>query len=174
VQQLRFHILSHRCALSPLSPLRPFAFAPFCFPSPQSPWPRWFIPSISRTRGHSTWFATCSDRAHRRSPKESVPAPLPSAISPPGSSCSSLLPLLRVGVADPAILPAVAGGARPSASAPHAPLHPPGGHLHPPMRDVHGGGAMYLPLPPFFRAGEVREGHEPPRRVLLPDEAGLG
>jgi hypothetical protein len=89
VQQLRFHILSHRCALSPPSPLRPFAFVPFCFPSLQSPWPRWFILSISRTRGHSTWFATCSDRAHRRSPEGSAPAPLPSAISPPGSSCSS-------------------------------------------------------------------------------------
>jgi hypothetical protein len=53
------------------------------------PWPRWFIPSASSPRGHSTWCATCSDGACRRSPEGSAPAPLPLAISPPGSSCSS-------------------------------------------------------------------------------------
>jgi hypothetical protein len=58
-----------------------------------------------------------------------------------------LLPLLRVGAADLAFLPAAVGGARPPASAPHAPLYPPGGHLRPPMRDVRGGGA----LPPVLR-----------------------
>jgi hypothetical protein len=40
VQQLRFCIFSNCCALSPSSPLRPFAFALFCFPPPESPWPR--------------------------------------------------------------------------------------------------------------------------------------
>jgi hypothetical protein len=44
-----------------------------------------------------------------------------------------LLPLLWVGAVDLAFLPAATGGARPSASAPHAPLHPTGGHLRPPL-----------------------------------------
>jgi hypothetical protein len=52
-----------------------------------------------------------------------------------------LLPLMRVGTADPAFLPAAARGAWPPTSALHAPLHPPGGHLRPPLRDVRGGGA---------------------------------
>jgi hypothetical protein len=65
------------------------------------------------------------------------------------------LPLLRVGAADLAFLPTAAGGARPPALAPHAPLHPPGSHLRPPVRDVRGGGALHLPLPPFLRVGEV-------------------
>jgi hypothetical protein len=54
------------------------------------------------------------------------------------------------------------------------PLHPPGGHLRPPMRDVRGGGALHLPLPPFLCVGEVREGEGPPWRLLLPDKAGFG
>jgi hypothetical protein len=58
-----------------------------------------------------------------------------------------LLPLMRVGAADLAFLPAAVGGVRTSASAPHAPLHPPGGHLCPPVRDVRG----YGTLPPVLR-----------------------
>jgi hypothetical protein len=58
-----------------------------------------------------------------------------------------LLPLLRVGAADLALLIAAVGGAQPPASAHHAPLHPPGGHLCPPLRDVRGGGT----LPPVLR-----------------------
>jgi hypothetical protein len=54
------------------------------------------------------------------------------------------------------------------------PLHPPGSHLRSPMRDVRGGGTVYLPLPPFLRAGEVREGQGPSQRLLLPDKAGFG
>jgi hypothetical protein len=52
-----------------------------------------------------------------------------------------LLPLLWVGATDLAFLPAAAGEARPPTSAPHAPLHSPGGHLRPPLGDVRGGGA---------------------------------
>jgi hypothetical protein len=46
-------------------------------------------PSVSSLRWHSTWCATCTDGARRRSPEGSAPAPLPSAILPLGSSCSS-------------------------------------------------------------------------------------
>jgi hypothetical protein len=51
-----------------------------------------------------------------------------------------LLPLLWVGAADLAFLPAATGGSRPPTSAPHTPLHPSGSHLCPPVRDVRGGG----------------------------------
>jgi hypothetical protein len=54
------------------------------------------------------------------------------------------------------------------------PLHPPGGHLRPPVRDVRGGGTLHLPLPPFLCAGEVGEGKGPPRRLLFADKAGFG
>jgi hypothetical protein len=47
-----------------------------------------------------------------------------------------LVHLLRVGATDFALLPATAGGVRASASTPHAPLHPPGSDLRPPLRDV--------------------------------------
>jgi hypothetical protein len=50
---------------------------------------RILIPSVSRMRGHSTWCATCSDGARRGSPDGSAPAPLPSAILPLESLCSS-------------------------------------------------------------------------------------
>jgi hypothetical protein len=85
-----------------------------------------------------------------------------------------LLPLLRVGAVNLAFLPAAAGGARPPTSAPHAPLHPPGGHLRPPLQDVHGGGSLHLPLLPFLRVGEIWEGQGPYRCLLLPDKAGFG
>jgi hypothetical protein len=85
-----------------------------------------------------------------------------------------LLPFVRVGVADLALLHATAGGSRSPAPAPHTPLHPSGGHLRSPMRDVRGGGAVYLPLPPCFRAGEVREDQGPSQCVLLPDDGGFG
>jgi hypothetical protein len=50
-----------------------------------------------------------------------------------------LQPLLRVGTANLTFLPVAVGGVQPPASAPHAPLHPPGGHLGPPLRNVRGG-----------------------------------
>jgi hypothetical protein len=52
-----------------------------------------------------------------------------------------LLPLLWVGAADLAFLPATAGEARPPTSAPHGPPHPLGGHFCPSVRDIRGGGA---------------------------------
>jgi hypothetical protein len=66
-----------------------------------------------------------------------------------------LLPLLWVGAANLAFLLAPIGGVRAPASAPYAPLHPPSGHLCPPLRDVCRGGPLYLPLPPFLRVGQV-------------------
>jgi hypothetical protein len=44
-----------------------------------------------------------------------------------------ILPLMWVGAVDLALLLAAVGGARAPASAPHAPLHTPGGHLRPPL-----------------------------------------
>jgi hypothetical protein len=83
-----------------------------------------------------------------------------------------LLPLLWVGTIELAFVPAAAGGARPPTSAPHAPLHPPGGHLCAPLQDVRGGGPQHLPLAPFLRVGEVWEGKGPPQRLLFLDEVG--
>jgi hypothetical protein len=99
--------------------------------------------------------------------------------SPQRSRCRGvcalrLLPLLLVGAADLALLLAAIGGARSPASAPHAPLHPLGDHLRPPLRDVRGGGTLHLPLPPFLRVGEIWEGQGPSRRLLLPDKVGFG
>jgi hypothetical protein len=54
------------------------------------------------------------------------------------------------------LLSAAAGGVRASALAPHAPLRFPGGHLRPPLRDVHRFGPLYFPLPLLLRAGQVR------------------
>jgi hypothetical protein len=62
-QQLRFRILSNRCALSSPSPLRFSVLVLFCYPPSQLPWPRWFVPSVSRLRRRSTWCAACSDGA---------------------------------------------------------------------------------------------------------------
>jgi hypothetical protein len=81
-----------------------------------------------------------------------------------------LLPLLRVGAADLAVLPAAAGGVQTPAPAPHAPLHPPGGHLRPPLRDVRGGGSLHFPLSLILRVGEIWEGQGPPRCLLFPDK----
>jgi hypothetical protein len=64
------------------------------------------------------------DRRQRLSPRRSHRR---------GVHALRLLPLLRVGAADLTFLPAAAGGARPLTSAPHAPLHPQGGHLRPPV-----------------------------------------
>jgi hypothetical protein len=93
------------------------------------------------------------------SPEESAPAPLPSAISPLGIRVVRLLHLLQVGAADLALLLTSAGGVRASASAsaPHAPLRPLGGHLRPPLRDIRRCGSLHLSLPPLLRAGQVRE-----------------
>jgi hypothetical protein len=74
-QQSRFRVLSNRCALSSLSPLCFSVLALFYFLPPQSPWPRWFVPSVSRPRRRSTWCAACSDGASQRSPGGSGPAP---------------------------------------------------------------------------------------------------
>jgi hypothetical protein len=88
-------ISSYAFALSPTA--APFhlrvicasaALAFFCFSPPQSPWPRWFIPSVTRPRGDSARCAACSDGVRRRMPGGSGLALLPSVISPPGSLCS--------------------------------------------------------------------------------------
>jgi hypothetical protein len=85
-----------------------------------------------------------------------------------------LLHLLQVGAADLTILPAAAGGVRASGPAPHAPLHPPGGHLRPPLRDVHRGGSLHFSLPPLLRVGQVWEDQGPHRGLLLLDKARSG
>jgi hypothetical protein len=89
VQWFCFRIFPNCFVLSPPSPPRPFALALLSFPPPRSPWPCWFIPSISRPRRRLIRCAACSDGARRRSPGGSRPALLPSAISLPGSLCSS-------------------------------------------------------------------------------------
>jgi hypothetical protein len=85
-----------------------------------------------------------------------------------------LLPFVRVGVADLPLLHVTVGGSRSPAPAPHTPLHPLGGHLCSPVQDVRGGGTVHLSLLPLFRAGEVREGQGPSRRVLLLVKGGFG
>jgi hypothetical protein len=82
-QQSRFRFLSNHCALSSPSPLRFSVLALFCFPPPQSPWPRWFVPSVSRPRRRLTWCVACSDGARRHLLGGSGPAPPPLVTSPP-------------------------------------------------------------------------------------------
>jgi hypothetical protein len=57
-----------------------------------------------------------------------------------------LQPPLWVGAADLVFLRAAARGALPPTSALHAPLHPPGGHLRLPLRDVRGGDASFASI----------------------------
>jgi hypothetical protein len=83
--------LSHSLQL-----LRPFAFelsAPLCIRVPLLSAAVVAMASLAHPKrfqsdGHSTWCATCLDGARRRSPEGSTLAPLPSTISPRGSSCS--------------------------------------------------------------------------------------
>jgi hypothetical protein len=87
VQQLRFHILSNCCTLSPSS-----SSAPHCICAPllsavvvamaSLVHPERFQPEVALNLVRN--LLGC-----RRSPEGSTPAPLPSAISPPGSPCSS-------------------------------------------------------------------------------------
>jgi hypothetical protein len=90
-------------------------------------------PERFQSEGHSNWCATCSDGARQRSPEGSAPAPLPSVISPPGNSCSSS-PTSPAGWHCRSRLSSCCCW-RSSASSfsTSPPLHPPGGHLRPPV-----------------------------------------
>jgi hypothetical protein len=84
--------------------------------------------------------------ARRRSPEGSALAPLPSVISPPGSSCPSS-PTSPAGwhcQSRPSSCCCWRSSASSFSTSP--PVHPQG-HLRPPVRDVRGGGA----LPPVCR-----------------------
>jgi hypothetical protein len=131
VQWFCFRIFPNCSALLPPSLPRLSAFVLPSFPPPWLPWPCWFAPIITRPRRRSTRCATCSDGARLRSPGGSGPALPHSASRCRGVCALRLLSLLQVGAADFAVLPSTAGGVRTSTSAPHAPLHPPGGHLCP-------------------------------------------
>jgi hypothetical protein len=136
VQQLRFRILSNYCALSPLSSPCPFAFhrrSRHGFASSSRALPvRGGTQPSAQPAQMGRVDVRRKDPRRRLSPRRSRRR---------GVCALRLLPLLRVGTADLAFLPTAAGGARPPTSAPHAPLHPPGIHLRPPVRDVRGGGA---------------------------------
>jgi hypothetical protein len=72
-------------------------------------------------------------------------------VSPLGDLATGhLLHVLQVGAADFALLPGTAGGVRASASTPHAPLHPTGSNLCPPLRDVRRCGPPALPSSATF------------------------
>jgi hypothetical protein len=77
-----------RCALSPPSSLRPFAFKVSALHRRSLPWPCKFILSVPRLSGCSTWCAACLDGMRRRSVVRFAPAPSSSANLPPESSCS--------------------------------------------------------------------------------------
>jgi hypothetical protein len=71
-----------------------------------------------------------------------------------------LLPFVRVGVADLALLHVTAGGSRSPAPAPHTPLHSSGGHLRSPVRDVRGGAPCTTLFRHFFvlvKSGKAKD-----------------
>jgi hypothetical protein len=132
VQRLRFHIFSQL--------LRPFAFelsAPLCICVPLLSAAVVAMASLVHPERFQSEEAL---NLVRNLLGWGVRALRPGAISPPGSSCSSSPTSPAGWRCRSHCLPAAIGGARPLASAPHAPFHPPSGHLHPPVRDVHGGG----------------------------------
>jgi hypothetical protein len=77
-----------RCALSPPSSLRPFAFKVSALHRHSFPWPCKFIPSVPRLSGCSTWCAACLDGMRRRSAEGFASTPSSSANLPLESSCS--------------------------------------------------------------------------------------
>jgi hypothetical protein len=100
--------------------------------------------------------------------------PLPSTISPSGSLCYSS-PTSPTGWRCRSRLSSCCCWRSSGSSfSTLRPLHPPDDHLRPPLRDVHGGGPLYLPLSPLLRAGQIWEGQGPPWCLLLPDKAGFG
>jgi hypothetical protein len=132
--------------------LRPFAFVLLCstLAPPHSPWLCSVILIAFRLRKSSIWCVA-------RSSEESVPVLPPWQSHRRGVCVVHLVHFLRVGAADFALLPATAGGVRASASTPHAPLHPSGSDLRPPLRDVCRCDLLHFPLPLFFCAGQVWE-----------------
>jgi hypothetical protein len=77
-----------RCALSPPSSLRPFAFKVSALRRRSLPWPCKFIPSVPRLSGCSTWCVACLDGMRRCSVEGFVPAPSSPANLMSESSCS--------------------------------------------------------------------------------------
>jgi hypothetical protein len=76
-----------RCALSPPSSLRPFAFKVSALCRRSLPWPCKFIPSVPRLSGCSTWCAACLNGMRWCSAEGFAPAPSSPADLPPESSC---------------------------------------------------------------------------------------
>jgi hypothetical protein len=158
VQQLRIRTFFNCCILSPLSPLRlcctrtSLLFAPVAAMAslvhPERYQTERRLDTVRRLLG---WSAP--SHAGRI---QAGASPLSDLAA--GEFVLCLLPLVWVGVADLPLLYVTVGGARSPAPAPHPPLHPLGGHLCSPVRDVRGSGSVHLSLPPLFRAGEVREG----------------
>jgi hypothetical protein len=88
-QQSCFRMLSNYCALSSPRPLRFSILALFCFPLPQSPWPRLFVPSIP-DRGGARHGASPARMERAGVHQEDLGRHHPPLVSSPlGSSCSS-------------------------------------------------------------------------------------
>jgi hypothetical protein len=77
-----------RCALSPPSSLRPFAFKVSSLHCRSLPWPCNLIPSVPRLSGCLTWCAACLDGMRRRLAEVFASAPSSSASLPLESLCS--------------------------------------------------------------------------------------
>jgi hypothetical protein len=77
-----------RCALSPPSSLRPFAFKVSTLHCRSLPWPCKLIPSVPRLSGCSTWCATYLDGMRRCLAEGFARAPSSSTNLPSESSCS--------------------------------------------------------------------------------------
>jgi hypothetical protein len=114
-------------ALSPPSLLCPSALVLLSFSPPRLPWPRWFVPSLP-DRGGARHSASPAWMGHACVCWED-PGRHHSLSRRWGVCALRSLSLLRVGAADFAVLPAVAGGVRASTPAPHTPLHSPGGYF---------------------------------------------
>jgi hypothetical protein len=128
-------------ALSPSSSPRPFGFALLCRRSRHGlARPSRALPVQGGTQPGAQPARVGRVGVRRKDPRRRLS---PRRSRRRGVRALRFQPLLWVGAADLAFLPAAVGGARSPTSAPHTPLHPPGGHLCSPLGDVRGGGAPF-------------------------------
>jgi hypothetical protein len=142
ISTCRFAICILRPAFLPLpAPLQSIPSQPqqppprLCFVNPAA-----FSARASLTRCATSWGGPRGARW-----EDSGRLELPQRPGRGGVRPLQLVHHLQAGAINLLFLPPAPGGVRPSAPAPHSPLHPPRGHLRPPHGDVRGGSVLASP-----------------------------